>query len=68
VMGRRVKPEADNLGPIWRRSLLESAMRTRTTRLEAAVVVVVLIGVVASLIAAVALLFVYLLPSFLGSA
>ena len=47
------------MGPIWRRSLLESEMRTPTTRLEVAVVVVFLIAAVA--------LLAFFLPAFLGS-
>ena len=58
-MARRGKPECDNLGPIWRRSVLECEMRTRTTRFEVAVVVVFLIAAAA--------LLVYFLPGFLGS-
>ena len=57
-MTYRRKPEADNLGPIWRRSLLECEMRTRTTRFEVAVVVVFLIMTVAVLV--------FFLPGFLG--
>lgn len=57
-MASRRQSECDNMGPIWRRSLLESEMRTPTTRLEIVVVVF--------LIAAVALL-AFFLPAFLGS-
>jgi hypothetical protein len=57
-MAYRRKPESDNLGPIWRRSLLECEMRSPTTRFEVAVVVVFLIITVAALV--------YFLPGFLG--
>ena len=57
-MAHRRKPECDNLGPIWRRSLLESDMRSRTTRFEVAVISVFLMAAVA--------LLVYVLPGFLG--
>lgn len=57
-MDYRRKSECDNLGPVWRRSLLESEMRTPTTRLEVAIIVVFLI-VAAGLLA-------YFLPGFLG--
>jgi hypothetical protein len=57
-MDYRRRSECDNLAPVWRRSLLESEMRTPTSRLEVAIVV-------AFLIAAAALL-VYFLPGFLG--
>ena len=57
-MARRRKLECDNLAPIRRRSLLESEMRSPTTRFEVAVVI-------AFLIVALALL-VYFLPGFLG--
>ena len=57
-MARRRKLECDNLAPIWRRSLLESEMRSPTTRFEVAMVI-------AFLIVALALL-VYFLPGFLG--
>jgi hypothetical protein len=52
------RSECENLSPIWRRSLLECEMRSRTTRFEVAVVVVFLIGAVA--------LMVYFLPGFFG--
>jgi hypothetical protein len=57
-MGYRRKSECDNLGPIWRRSLLESEMRTPTTRFEMVVITVFLIVAVA--------LLAYFLPGFLG--
>jgi hypothetical protein len=50
--------ECDNLAPIWRRSLLECEMRSRTTRFELGVIIVFLMGTVA--------LLVYFLPGFLG--
>jgi hypothetical protein len=55
-MGKRRAAETSNLGPIWRRSLLESAMRTRTTRFEVAVVVLFII--------AAAVLLAYVVPGF----
>lgn len=58
-MASRRKLECENMGPIWRRSLLESEMRTPTTRLEVAVVVVFLIAAV--------VLLAFFLPAFLGS-
>lgn len=57
-MARRRKLECDNLAPIWRRSLLESQMRSQTTRFEIVVVVVFLIVAV--------ILLIYFLPGFLG--
>jgi hypothetical protein len=57
-MAYRRKPESDNLGPIWRRSLLECDLRSPTTRFEVAVVVVFLIITIVVLV--------YLLPGFLG--
>ena len=47
------------MGPIWRRSLLECEMRSRTTRFEVVVVVVFLI--------AATVLLIYFLPGFFGS-
>ncbi len=58
-MAKRRAPEASNLGPIWRRSLLECEMRTKTTRFEVIVVVIFLIIAAA--------LLVYFLPGFFGS-
>jgi hypothetical protein len=57
-MAYRHKSECDNLSPVSRRSLLESAMRTPTTRFEVTVVVVFFIAIVAGLV--------YFLPGFLG--
>ena len=57
-MARRRKLECDNLAPIWRRSLLESEMRSPTTHFEVAVVIVFLVIAVG--------LLVYFLPGFLG--
>jgi hypothetical protein len=57
-MAHRRKLECDNLAPIWRRSLLESEMRSPTTRFEIAVIVVFLMIAVG--------LLVYFLPGFLG--
>lgn len=57
-MAHRPKPECDNLSPLWRRSLLESALRSPTTRFEIAVVVVFLVAIAAALV--------YFLPGFLG--
>jgi hypothetical protein len=54
----RRKTECGNLGPVWRRSLLECEMGTRSTRFEVGVVIVFLI-VAAALLA-------YFLPGFLG--
>ena len=58
-MAKRRAPEASNLGPIWRRSLLECEMRTKTTRLDVAVVVVFIIVA--------AVLLVLFLPRFFGA-
>lgn len=44
--------------PVWRRSVLESGMRSRTTRFELAVIVMFLIAAAA--------LLAYFLPGFLG--
>ena len=44
--------------PVWRRSVLESQMRSPTTRFEIAVILVFLILTVAALV--------YFLPGFLG--
>jgi hypothetical protein len=58
-MSKRRAPEASNLGPIWRRSLLECQMRTKTTRFEVAVVVIFIIAAAA--------LLAYFLPGFFGA-
>ena len=57
-MAYRDKSECANMTPVSRRSVLESGMRSPTTRFEVAVVVVFLIAAVA--------LLVYFLPGFLG--
>jgi hypothetical protein len=58
-MAKRRRPEASNLGPIWRRSLLECELRTKTTRFEVAVVLVFVIVA--------AVLLALFLPRFFGA-
>jgi hypothetical protein len=58
-MAYRDKSECENMTPVVRRSVLESGMRSRTTRFEVVVIVVFLIMAT--------VLLAYFLPGFFGS-